>query len=68
MSLELKLPRHVASVEARVVESDIEHCDGHVLQVFAPIPLQASLEGALHLLLAVPILVDLQVERQKGVG
>lgn len=65
MCLKLKLPGHVAGVEAGVVQGDIEHSDGHVLQVFAPIPLQASLEGALHLLVAVPILIDLQVEKQR---
>lgn len=64
MCLELKLPGHVAGVEAGVVQGDIEHSDGHVLQVFAPVPLQTPLEGALHLLVAVPILVDLYVEKQ----
>lgn len=65
MCLKLKLPGHVAGIEAGVVQGDIEHSDGHVLQVFAPVPLQASLEGALHLLVAVPVLVDLQVEKQR---
>lgn len=68
MRLKSKLPGHVAGVEARVIQSDVKHSDGHVLQVFAPIPLQTSLEGTLHLLLAIPILVDLQVEKQKRVG
>lgn len=68
MCLKSKLPGHVAGVEARVIQSDVKHSDGHILQVFAPIPLQASLEGALHFLLAIPILIDLQVEKQKRVG
>lgn len=67
MGLKLKLSRHVAGVEARVIQSDVEHSDGHILQVLAPIPLQTPLEGALHLLVAISILVDLQVEEQKQV-
>lgn len=46
MSLELKLPGHVAGVEAGVVQGDVEHSDGHVLQVFAPVPLQAPWKGS----------------------
>lgn len=65
MCLKFKLPGHVACVEARVVQSDIEHSDGHVLQVFAPVPLQTTLEGALHLLVAIAILVYLQREGWK---
>lgn len=68
MRLKLKLPGHIAGVEARVVQSDVEHSDGHVLQVLAAIPLQAPLKGALHLLVAIPILVNLQIEEQKRVG
>lgn len=68
MCLKLKLPGHIAGVEARVVQGDVEHSDGHVLQVLAPIPLQASLEGAFHLLVAIPILIDLQVEKERRVG
>lgn len=68
MCFKSKLPGHVAGVEARVIQGDVEHSDGDILQVLAPIPLQASLEGALHLLLAVSILIDLQVEKQKRVG
>lgn len=65
MCLKLKLPGHIARVEARVVQSDIEHSDGHILQVFAPIPLQTTLERALHFLVAVTILVYLQRQEQK---
>lgn len=68
MCFKSKLPGHVAGVEARVIQGDVEHSDGDILQVLAPVPLQASLEGALHLLLAVSILIDLQVEKQKRVG
>jgi hypothetical protein len=57
---ELKLPGHITCVEARVIQSDIENSDGYVLQVFAPIPLQTTLEGALHLLVAISILIYLQ--------
>lgn len=65
MCLKFELPGHIARVEARVVQSDIEHGDGHVLEVFAPIPLQTTLEGALHLLVAISILIYLQREEQK---
>lgn len=65
MRLKFKLPGHVACVEARVVQRDIEHSDGHVLKVFAPVPLQAPLEGALHLLVAIAILVYLQRKERK---
>lgn len=68
MSLELKLARHVAGVNARIIEGDVEYSDGHVLQVLAPVPLQAALEGALHLLVAIPVLVDLPAERQQWAG
>lgn len=68
MCLKGELPGHVAGIEARVIQGDIQHGDGHILQVLAPIPLQAPLEGALHLLLAISILIDLQVEKQKRVG
>lgn len=63
--LKLKLPGHVTGVEAGVIERDVEHSDGHILQVLTPVPLQAPLEGALHLLVAVSVFVDLQVEKQE---
>lgn len=68
MCLKLKFPRHIAGVEAGVVQGDIEHSDGHVLQVLAPVPLQAALEGALHLLVAISILIDLEVEKKTEGG
>jgi hypothetical protein len=61
MRLKFKLPRHVAGVEARVIQSDIEHGDGYILQVLAPVPLQTPLEGALHLLVAIAILKDKEI-------
>lgn len=67
MCLELKLPGHIACVETRVIQSDIENSDGYVLQVFAPVPLQTTLEGALHLLVAISILIYLQREGQKQI-
>lgn len=63
--LEFELPGHIACVEARVIQSDIEYSDGYVLQVFAPIPLQTALEGALHFLVAITILIYLQRERER---
>lgn len=39
MRLKLKFPGHVASVEARVIQGDVEYSDGHILQVFASVPL-----------------------------
>lgn len=65
MCLKFKLPGHVAGIEAGIIQGDIEHSDGHILQVLASIPLQASLKGALHLLVTIPILIDLQVEKQR---
>lgn len=65
MCLKLKLPGHIAGVEARIIQGNIEHSDGHILQVLASVPLQASLEGALHLLVTISILIDLQVEKQR---
>lgn len=67
MCLKFKLPGHIACVEARVIQSDIENCDGYVLQVFAPVPLQTTLEGALYLLVAISILIYLQREGWKQI-
>ena len=68
MCLEFKLPGYIACVEARVIQSDIEYSDGYILQVFAPIPLQTTLEGALHFLVAISILVYLQREGRKPIA
>lgn len=67
MCFELKLPGHIACVEARVIQSDIENSDGYILQVFAPVPLQTTLEGAFHLLVAISILIYLQREGRKQI-
>lgn len=46
VDFELELAGDVAGVDARVVESHVLHGDGHVLHVFAAIPLDPPTEAA----------------------
>lgn len=59
VDLELELAGDVAGVDARVVQGDVQHGDGHVLHVFAPIPLDPPAEAAWELVVCLPVLVDL---------
>lgn len=59
VDLELELAGDVAGVDARVVQGDVQDSDGHVLHVFAPVPLDPTTKAAWKLVVCFPVLVDL---------
>lgn len=59
MNLEVEFPSDIAGVDPRIIQRDVEHGDGHILHVYAPVPLEPTTEAAPKFLLLIFVLVDL---------
>lgn len=59
MDLVVKFPGDVAGINPRIVQGDVAYRNGHILHVFAPVPLEPATEAAFEFPLLIPVLVDL---------